>query len=100
MATVEEIREAIRPVQDPELAISVVDLGLIYNIEVDGTTAKIDMTLTSPYCPLGPQMLQAVKNAVEAIPDIEAADIRLVWTPVYDPHTMASEDAKIELGLI
>lgn len=102
LPTEEEVRDVLKSVYDPELGISIVDLGLVYGIQVDNDTRNvvIDMTLTSPACPLGPlirtQAHAALTNAYPAVNDV---DINLVWTPRWDPRTMASEEAKAELGI-
>jgi metal-sulfur cluster biosynthetic enzyme len=101
MTTREEVFEVIRPVQDPEIRISVVDLGLIYGIDIsdDGTRVKVRMTLTSPACPVGPELVELVKTAVETLEDVEEARVELVWEPLWNPKTMASDDAKDLLGI-
>jgi metal-sulfur cluster biosynthetic enzyme len=93
--------EAIRPVEDPELCISIVDLGLLRGVEVEDDTGQVvvSLTLTSPMCPLGPQIIAAVKLAVEALPGVASARVDLVWSPPWDPRVDASEDARAELGL-
>lgn len=95
-----EIMNALKSVYDPELGISIVDLGLVYGVTAEEGTVNIDMTLTTPACPLGPvikQQAQAVLTAnFDAVSDVE---INLVWTPRWDPQTMASEEAKAELGI-
>lgn len=95
------VRDAIRPVMDPELMVSVLELGLIYAIEVNPAdkTARIRMTLTSPMCPAGPQIIAAIKHAAEKVPDIAEAQVQLVWEPPWDPATMATDDAKDVLGI-
>jgi metal-sulfur cluster biosynthetic enzyme len=93
------VREALREnVIDPEIGVNVVDLGLVYDVEVkeDGV-ALVTMTLTTPMCPLGPYIDQEVRSAVGDVPGINGADVNLVWTPPWDPSKM-SEDAKLELG--
>jgi len=99
--TKEQILEVLKPIQDPELNISIVDLGLIYNVnfENDGKKIVIDMTLTSPGCPVGPQLMAAVHTKAAGISGIEDAEVKLVWTPKWDPKIMASEDAKDQLGI-
>ena len=99
--TADEIREVIRDkVRDPELMMNIVDLGLIYNIEVsDEKTAEITMTLTSPGCPAGPEIISNVQRATHAAyPDLEEVNIHLTWTPFWNPDLM-SDDAKEELGI-
>lgn len=97
-----EIMRALKAVYDPELGISIVDLGLVYGVNPIEDEGKVivDMTLTTPACPLGP-MIKTQAHAVltsnfDAIRDV---DINLVWTPRWDPRTMASEEAKVELGI-
>lgn len=99
--TPEVILDGIRPVIDPELDISIVDLGLVRGVEFDAESGKvdIDLTLTSPMCPLGPEIMAATKNAAEKVPGVTEAEIQLVWSPLWDPRVDASDDAKAELGI-
>ncbi len=101
LPTKDEVIEAIRPVTDPEINISIVDLGLIYDVEVEEKTQQVTvhMTLTSPACPVGPQIMAAVHGKVLDMADVEDVDIQLVWSPPWDPRTMASEDTKMTLGI-
>jgi len=101
MPTVEEVKQALRTVVDPEIHLNIVDLGLVYGVEIiDDKTIKVDLTLTSPMCPYGPQLIAAVPKAVEEkVPGVERTDVNLVWIPPWDPRTMASEDVKMELGI-
>lgn len=98
--TEEEVRNALRSVYDPEIGISVQDLGLVYGVRYAGRKIILDMTLTTPACPLGPY-IQAQAHAVltAAFPAVEDVEINLVWTPRWDPRVMASEEAKAELGI-
>lgn len=101
LPTVDEVRELIRAkVKDPELMMNVVDLGLIYDIEVTSEkTVEITMTLTSPGCPAGPEIITGVQREVHnAFPDVEEVNIHLTWTPFWNPDMM-SEEAKEELGI-
>lgn len=95
----EDIKEALKDVYDPELGVNIVDLGLVYGIDIreDGVTVR--MTLTSPICPLGPEIIETVKSVLGALPMVGSVDVQLVWTPRWDPQTMASEEAKMELGI-
>ncbi len=99
--TKEQVIDALKPIQDPELSISIVDLGLIYNVDFqnDGKKIFVEMTLTSPGCPVGPQLMAAVHTKAAALPGIEDAEVKLVWTPKWDPKIMASEEAKDQLGI-
>ena len=102
LPTEEEVHSALKAVYDPELGISVEDLGLIYGVQVDddAKTVIVDMTLTTPACPLGPIIkTQAHSVLTNAYPAVRDVDINLVWTPRWDPRTMASEEAKAELGI-
>ncbi len=97
----EEVLEALKPVVDPEMNISIVDLGLIYDVEGEeaGQQLHIKMTLTSPMCPVGPQIMGAVHSTALQLEGVEDVDIQLVWTPPWDPRTMASEDVRMMLGI-
>jgi metal-sulfur cluster biosynthetic enzyme len=97
----EEIRNTIKErVHDPELRMNIVDLGLIYGVEVTPeNTAEIVMTLTSPGCPAGPEIITNVQRETHmAYPDLEEVNIHLTWTPFWNPDMM-SDEAKDELGL-
>jgi metal-sulfur cluster biosynthetic enzyme len=99
--TPEDVLDGLRPVNDPELNLSIVDLGLVRGISVHDETGKvdIDLTLTSPMCPLGPEIMAAAKGAAERVPGVSEAAINLVWSPLWDPRVDCSEDAKAELGI-
>ncbi len=99
--TPEEIRELIRAkVRDPELMMNIIDLGLVYDIQVtDKNTAEITMTLTSPGCPAGPEIITSVQRETHAaFPELEEVNIHLTWTPFWNPDMM-SDEAKEELGI-
>ncbi len=99
--TPDAIRDEIQAhVQDPELMMNIVDLGLIYNVEVtEEPNAEITMTLTSPGCPAGPQIISDVQRTVHnAFPSLSEVNIHLVWTPFWNPDMM-SDEAKDELGI-
>ena len=78
-ATPESVTEALRPVHDPELMISIVDLGLVYGVEVssDGKRVDVSMTLTSPGCPIGPELMAAVEHTARMVPGVEDVSVRL-----------------------
>lgn len=94
------VRGALSEVYDPEIGIDLVSLGLIYGWEMDEAgLLTIEMTLTSPYCPMG-QMIQTQTHAAcKDIPGIEDVRVNLVWSPPWDPRTMASDEAKLQLGI-
>lgn len=101
--TEEQVREVIKPIEDPELHLGIMDLGLIYGVDItpqpDGDEVKLTMTFTSPFCPYGPQLKALVQRAIAGLPGVQAATVHIVFTPPWDPRTMASEDCKIALGL-
>lgn len=93
--------EALKQVIDPELNINIVDLGLVYGIErAEENNAKVNvtMTLTSPACPVGPQIIQQAKMALERLDDVDEGNIQLTMTPPWSPECM-TEDARDELGI-
>ncbi len=97
----DEIREMIRAkVRDPELMVNIVDLGLVYSIEIsEDDSAEITMTLTSPGCPAGPMIIgNCQKEVHDAFPDLSEVNIHLTWTPFWNPDMM-SEEAKEEFGI-
>jgi len=101
LPTSEEVRAVIKAkVKDPELMLNIVDLGLVYEIDItEKKTAEITMTLTSPGCPAGPQIIGDVqREAHNAYPDLEQVNIHLTWTPFWNPDMM-SDDARDELGI-
>ena len=99
--TADGVREALRPIVDPEIYISIVDLGLIRAVEVseDGAKVRIVMTLTTPFCPEGPMIVEQVKQIAAALPGVRESEVELVWTPPWDPRTEASDEVKAELGI-
>ena len=100
VATADDVMDALREVIDPELGLDVVSLGLVYGVEVDDAgEATVRMTLTTPYCPLGPMLESQVHAATQFLPGIQGVKVDLVWDPPWDPHTMASDEVKLELGL-
>ena len=83
--TADQVKLALRKVKDPELNLNIVDLGLVYDILVDGADVQIDMTLTSPGCPAGPEIMNDVERAVKAMPGIGNLTVNLVWQPFWSP---------------
>ncbi len=98
MATEAEMIEALRQVIDPELMINIVDLGLVYSIDQEDSKATVEMTLTSPACPVGPQLVHQAKMALEGLEGIEETEIKLVMTPPWSPDRMTDEVQSIALG--
>src|SRR5438105_8602164 len=96
----EPVLEALKTVQDPEIPVNLVELGLIYELVVkQGGIVYVEMTLTTPACPVAQSMPGEVENAVSAVPGVSEARVKLVWTPPWDKDRM-SEEAKLELGLM
>ncbi len=81
----ERITTALRGVTDPELGINIVDLGLVYDVEVADGSARVTMTLTSPGCPAGGQILSGAKEAAESVEGVREAVVSLVWKPFWTP---------------
>jgi metal-sulfur cluster biosynthetic enzyme len=94
-----DVFEALNEVEDPEMKISVIDLGLIYDIKIENTHAEIDMTLTSPGCPIAPELMAAVHRAALDTKGLESVHVNLTFTPLWDPKIHATEDGKFELGI-
>lgn len=92
------IKKALITVLDPELGVSIVDLGLIYDITITDSAATVTMTLTTLGCPLFQTIESEVKEKILAIPGIESVEVKLTFTPPWDPSRM-SEKAKAELGM-
>jgi metal-sulfur cluster biosynthetic enzyme len=84
--TPDDVRKALRQVKDPEINLSVIDLGLVYDIEIDEGDVDIKMTLTSPGCPSGPEMLADVDRVVRALQGVTSVNVELVWEPYWTPE--------------
>jgi len=97
MATKEEVVEALRQVEDPELGMDIVDLGLMYDVELENGNVKVIHTLTSMGCPVGPMIQQQIDEVVRALPGVQDVEVELTWDPPWTPEKM-SEDAKFILG--
>ena len=96
----DQVIEALRTVYDPEIPVNIFELGLVYKIDVDDDNAvHVDMTLTSPMCPVAETLPDEVKAKVEAIDGVRAARVNVVWDPPWNP-SMMSEEAQLELGII
>jgi metal-sulfur cluster biosynthetic enzyme len=84
--TEDQVKLALRKVKDPELNLNILDLGLIYEIRLDGNDIAIDMSLTSPGCPSGPEIMQDAEQQLKAIPGVGAVTMNLVWSPMWSPE--------------
>ena len=94
----EEVVEALRQVEDPELGMDIVELGLFYGAEVEGETVKVTYTLTSMGCPAGPMIEEDIDRVVRLVPGVEDVAMELTFDPPWTPERM-SEDAKFILGI-
>ncbi len=101
--TEQQVFDVIKPIEDPELHLGIYDLGLIYGVDInptpEGDEVKLTMTFTSPFCPYGPQLKASVARSIETLPGVIKPIVNVVFTPTWDPRTMASEECKIALGL-
>jgi metal-sulfur cluster biosynthetic enzyme len=98
MPTKDEVVEALRRVEDPELGMDIVELGLLYDVEVEGPKVRVIHSLTSMGCPAGPMIQEDIHSVVEsAFPDVQDVEIELTWDPPWTPERM-SDDAKFILG--
>ncbi len=89
MITSEDVRTVMRRVKDPELNLNIVDLGLVYEIEVtEGKDVHVEMTLTSPGCPSGPEIMSEAQRVIETMEGVGTVDIELVWSPYWTPEKM------------
>ncbi len=87
--TAETVRKALRQVKDPELGLNIIDIGLVYDVTVsDEGAVHVKMTLTSPGCPAGPEIMGDAKQTVEALEGVTAVEVELVWEPYWTPEKM------------
>jgi metal-sulfur cluster biosynthetic enzyme len=100
--TADQIRTALAEVKDPELNLGILELGLVYDVSVEGDAgehATVVMTLTSPMCPVGPMFKKSVEDHVLEVDGIKTATVDITFSPPWDPATMASDDVKALLGI-
>lgn len=83
--TVDQVKLALRRVKDPELNLNIVDLGLVYDIRIDGSKVAVDMSLTSPACPSGPELIGGTEEALRSVEGVEEGTVNLVWQPFWTP---------------
>lgn len=100
LPTKEEVIAVLRPIHDPEIRIGIVDLGLVYDVDIapDGVV-KVKMTLTTPACPYGEMLINMVHRETEQLEGVTKAEVILVWDPPWDPKEMCSDFAKDQLGI-
>ncbi len=97
MPSHEEVMAALREVEDPELGMDIVELGLLYDVEIEDSKVHVTHSLTSMGCPAGPMIQEGIYDAVQSVPGVEAVEVELTWDPPWTPEKM-SEDAKFILG--
>ena len=95
---IDKVVEKLKTVYDPEIPVDIYELGLIYDVKIDGKKALLDMTLTSPHCPVAEILHNQVKRAVEEIKELEEVIVKVVWDPPWD-KTKMSEAARLQLNL-
>ncbi len=96
--TKESVLNQLKLVEDPEIRCNIVDLGLVYDVKIDRGMVVVDMTLTSPSCPVGPFIISEAENAVKKLPGVTGVVINIVWEPLWSPDRM-SDEAKVVLGI-
>ena len=99
MVTEEIVLEQIKQIIDPDIGLNIVDMGLIYGVDINDDIVNITMTLTSPGCPAAPQLLNGSQTVVQQLDGVEEVNVNVVWTPPWDPEMM-SEEAKLKLGML
>jgi len=98
MVTMEEIVKALKECYDPEIPVNVWDLGLIYDVNVDGDKVHVKMTLTAPGCPMHSFISQEVQQKLQSVNGVKEATVEVVWDPPWSPDKM-NPDAKVQLGI-
>ena len=98
MATVEDVTDVLRDVIDPELGLDFVELGLIYDVEIEDSTVRVTYTLTSPGCPIGPQVSEQIEEFVMELDGVDEVQPTMTFSPPWTPERM-SEEAKLELNM-
>jgi metal-sulfur cluster biosynthetic enzyme len=99
MITKEQVYEALQECYDPEIPVNIVDLGLVYDVEIDGGKVAVKMTLTAPGCGMGTMIAADVKQRIMTLEGVEDATVDLVWDPPWNP-SMINEEAKQRLGIV
>ena len=98
MLNEETVLENLKQIIDPEVGINIVDMGLIYGVDIKDEMVGITMTLTSPGCPVGPQLVNGTQNVTQQLEGVDEVNVDVVWTPPWTPEMM-TDDAKDELGI-
>ncbi len=98
--TTAELWTAVQGVEDPELMMSIVDLGLVYDVKIDDDgEVTVEMTLTSPACPVGPMLQGQIYHVLSQVDGVEDVEVNLVWEPPWNPKEMATDEVKITMGI-
>lgn len=98
--THEELMEYLQPIQDPEIRMSIIDLGLVYDARIDDDgIVDVVMTLTTPACPLGPLIIGQIQDTLMDVEGVRDVNVEITFHPPWDPRTMASEDVRMQLGI-
>ena len=98
MATIEDVYSELKQVYDPEIPVNIIDLGLVYDVKLDGNTCKITMTLTSQACPEARTIPEVMKRRVNTIEGVDGTEIEIVWEPQWGPHRITPAGREI-LGM-
>lgn len=98
MANETEVIDMLKNVYDPEIGINVVDLGLVYGVDVDGDEVSVKMTLTAPMCPMHDAIARTAEMAIETLDGVKAAHVDMVWDPPWTPERLSDEGRRL-LGL-
>ena len=98
MVSKETVMEQLKEIIDPEVGVNIVDMGLIYEVKIEEENVDVEMTLTRPSCPAGPQLVNGSQAVVQQLDGVESVNVHVVWEPRWTPELM-SEDAKDELGI-
>lgn len=98
--TPDELMEKLIPVQDPEIRMSIVDLGLVYGVQIDDDgIVDVTITLTTPACPLGPLLIGQIQDTLMDVEGVKDVNVEITFTPPWDPRTMASDEIRMQLGI-
>lgn len=92
------LRDALRAVVDPEIGLNIVDLGLVYSARIHDGVASVQMTLTTPGCPMHESLVEGVRTVLMSVPGVREADVEVVWDPPWHP-SMIADSAKASLGI-
>jgi FeS assembly SUF system protein len=99
MVTHDDVINVLKQCYDPEIPVNIVDLGFIYNVDIQDNEVTVDMTLTTPGCPMHSLIARDVKQKLESLPEVKDVHVRVVWDPPWTPERM-SEDARKKLGYV